>query len=132
MLTIRYREPVTGRVFLGPPGGEIEEGESPERAAEREVLEETGYRALLLPEPRFSSRYAFDWAGKTYECRTNWFPARLLEPGAPPLAPEEVEYITGVVWLPLERAESEFSYHAIIRKDILRVLSGMRDFFSSL
>jgi 8-oxo-dGTP diphosphatase len=34
-----------------PPGGKVEAGETPRRAASRELFEETGLRAELLPEP---------------------------------------------------------------------------------
>ncbi|MEV8562908.1 NUDIX domain-containing protein [Streptomyces sp. NPDC051917] len=34
-----------------PPGGKVEAGETPREGAARELLEETGLRAELLPEP---------------------------------------------------------------------------------
>ncbi|MEV4196130.1 NUDIX hydrolase [Streptomyces toxytricini] len=34
-----------------PPGGRVEPGETPREAARRELFEETGVRARLLPEP---------------------------------------------------------------------------------
>ncbi|MFB6959390.1 NUDIX domain-containing protein [Streptomyces sp. NPDC056309] len=34
-----------------PPGGKVEAGETPRRAARRELFEEAGVRAELLPEP---------------------------------------------------------------------------------
>lgn len=39
-----YRHP-TGRILLGCPGGYIDPGEDPLQAAERELLEETGFQA---------------------------------------------------------------------------------------
>ena len=42
VLVSQYR-PAIGRVELGLPAGLVEEGEEPEKAARRELLEETGY-----------------------------------------------------------------------------------------
>ncbi|GGK71067.1 hypothetical protein Sme01_27010 [Sphaerisporangium melleum] len=47
-----------------PPGGEVEPGETPRAAASRELAEETGLRAELLPAPAAVSvrSYHPDWS----------------------------------------------------------------------
>ncbi|MFC0552576.1 NUDIX domain-containing protein [Planotetraspora thailandica] len=47
-----------------PPGGKVEPGETPRAAAGRELVEETGLRAELLPIPAAVSirSYRSDWA----------------------------------------------------------------------
>ncbi|MEN8252708.1 MAG: NUDIX hydrolase, partial [Patescibacteria group bacterium] len=42
ILTKQFR-PGPKKIFMGLPGGEIDKGETPEEAATRELLEETGY-----------------------------------------------------------------------------------------
>ncbi|MFI9019049.1 NUDIX domain-containing protein [Streptomyces griseus] len=59
VLLVRHR--VRGWV---PPGGKAEPGESPRTAAGRELLEETGIRADLLPDPAAVAvrSYRADWS----------------------------------------------------------------------
>lgn len=47
VVTKEYRH-AAGRVLLGCPGGLVDEGEEPLEAAERELLEETGFKAKRL------------------------------------------------------------------------------------
>ncbi|MGA5363990.1 NUDIX domain-containing protein [Streptomyces purpurascens] len=46
-----------------PPGGRVEAGETPREGAQRELLEETGIEAELLPEPAAATvrSYHPDW-----------------------------------------------------------------------
>ncbi len=46
IITKQFR-PGPNAIVLGLPGGEIDAGESPKEAAERELLEETGYTGTL-------------------------------------------------------------------------------------
>ncbi|MFE9009029.1 NUDIX domain-containing protein [Streptomyces sp. NPDC007875] len=59
---------LTGQKSTNPPaspGGKVEPGEAPRAAAARELLEETGLRTELLPEPAAV-------AVRSY--RADWFP----------------------------------------------------------
>ena len=68
---------------LTPPGGQIEEGESPAEAAERELLEETGYKAgEIVPWHHYRAHTKIDWTiyafiGRNMELVTDAAP----EPG---------------------------------------------------
>jgi len=73
-----------GKTLLEVPAGTIDEGESPEQTAERELQEETGYRAGSIRRVR-------DWfvsPGVMTE-RMYLFLCENLEPGSRRLAPDE-------------------------------------------
>ena len=58
--------------FWGFPKGHLEEGETPLKAAEREVFEETGFEVVCVSEkPIAESRYTIEY-GETVE-KTVWF-----------------------------------------------------------
>lgn len=48
VVLVRQFRPATNRVMLEFPAGHVEHGESPEEAARRELLEETGFEAKHL------------------------------------------------------------------------------------
>lgn len=53
LLFIRHRKPPLAGRWL-PPGGHVDPGETPEEAARREVLEETGQEVVLIDlQPEF-------------------------------------------------------------------------------
>lgn len=94
-----------GPHFFGLPGGTLEEGESPVRAAERELYEETGLRAKSLTAagtrelmyPRDGS-----WgSGKRYLAHV--FVAEQVTGSPAVQAPEE---IASVGWYPIDRLPS--------------------------
>ena len=96
ILLVRQFRPVTETVSLELPCGLVDAGETPEAAAARELLEETGYRAEslellgnLVPDAgRLGNRLWCFFAAATV-------PVRPLQPSEPELealamAPEEV------------------------------------------
>jgi len=72
-LCVHLKDPQSGKVFVLPPGGEIEAGETPVNAAQREALEETGYVVEVDPKTELIVDYQFLWMGKNYDCRTHFF-----------------------------------------------------------
>ena len=95
VLVRQYRPPLQG-MELGLPAGLVEEGEKPEAAARRELLEETGYAGGEW-EPLGS-------LASSPSLKDNWaylFLARGVRETAPP-DPDEHETIE-VVRVPLER-----------------------------
>jgi 8-oxo-dGTP pyrophosphatase MutT (NUDIX family) len=72
LLMVRLERP--GRSFWVLPGGAVEKDESPEEAAAREVLEETGLRIeldrlLLIEQPRTDGAVMFKEPRYTYLAR---------------------------------------------------------------
>ncbi len=99
VLLVRHDRPAVGGELLELPAGLVDEGEDPAGCAERELLEETGYRARgpLRPLGGFYSS-----AGLTDER----FELFLAETEAAPAGEPEAE-IAGVVAVPFEEAVAE-------------------------
>ena len=63
--------------FWFPPGGGIEDGETPQEAAKREVFEETGLADFELGSHVWNRRHVFKFYGEHHDVREKWFIARI-------------------------------------------------------
>lgn len=80
------------------PKGHIEEGESAEEAAIREVCEETGLQEVEIITHLTTTRHFHNAYGRWEIKETEWF--LMHSPGeSPELSPEEGEMITAVEWM---------------------------------
>lgn len=78
VLLFRGQDPSKPNIrFWFPAGGGIEEDETPEDAARREVLEETGLKDFLLGPHIWNRRHVFTFYGKEQDVREVWFFARV-------------------------------------------------------
>ncbi len=78
VLLFRGQDPSKPNIrFWFPTGGGIEEDESPEDAARREVLEETGLRDFELGPHIWNRRHVFTFYGHEQDVREVWFLARV-------------------------------------------------------
>jgi 8-oxo-dGTP pyrophosphatase MutT (NUDIX family) len=122
MLLVRLRDPVSGVEAMYPPGGGVEEGETPAETARRETLEETGLRVRVDPDVVVTDRYPFTWAGIDYEVTTHYF-AATLEDAFDPVLPAVIDasYNLGAAWLPSDEAMEALAVHPAIASSVDRV-----------
>lgn len=89
------------------PKGHVDEGETDEEAAIREVMEETGLKDIrIIPGFKFKIRYTYSKNGKKYPKEVVFF---LMK--AEPKPVEISEEHTAYVWLPYDEAINKISYN---------------------
>ncbi len=87
------------------PKGKIEDGESPETAAIREIAEECGIEGHQLKEKITDTYHIYERDGKTYLKKTYWYLFELEDSDKQELSPQTEEDIEQVVWLDSDEAE---------------------------
>ncbi|HEX6536165.1 MAG TPA: NUDIX hydrolase [Gemmatimonadaceae bacterium] len=91
----------------GFPKGHLETGEAPERAALREVREETGLEMLSLRGAIDTIDWFFRFRGRLIHKVCHFY---LMETTTAATSPQREEGITACRWVPLEEALSLISY----------------------
>lgn len=119
--------PLAGADYWGVPGGGVEEGETAEEGAIRELREETGLRVDALGPVVATSSYDFRLSGgRLVRARDSYFLLRLSE--HPPLSkdgftPEEAAHLDQRRWWSLD--ELAASDENIIPADLAELLAGI-------
>ncbi len=89
------------------PKGKLEEGESPETGALREVEEETGCRDLRITGPLGTTLHHYEEDGEQVAKRTWWY---AMESGQPDLRPQLEEDIKALEWTDLPGASDKVAF----------------------
>ena len=98
-----------GRSVWALPKGHVDEGESPEQAAVREVSEETGLVARVIA-PLGEIRYAYQAHGRRVHKRVQFFLLEWQKGAIGRLKPEMRREVDSARWLPLAQAEASLAY----------------------
>lgn len=122
LLCVRMRDPLSRLARLFPPGGGVEPDERPSQTAEREALEETGYRVAVDAHRMSIARYPYTWSGVTHAITTHFFAAQLLTDAAHPEPVNDASYNEGVVWLPVDQIDRELGFEPAILRGVRALL----------
>ncbi len=131
LLMVHWRDPLTGKEFLEPPGGRREGNESFEDALCREIAEETGLEEVEVGDPIAEIDHRFTFGGEDYDCREHYFACRLTGDARGPtsLDPVEDAGIVGIEWVDVddvaERRADQFEPPELL--DMLRGLGRIRE-----
>ncbi len=119
-ITRRAKARPEGTVFALPKGG-VDEGETPEQSADREVYEETGVRGLLLFRLT-TIRYLYQrsWGGREHVSKAVSFYLFLYQSGRlGQIHPEMRDEVRKAFWFPLDKAHRKLTYRG--EREVLKM-----------
>jgi ADP-ribose pyrophosphatase YjhB (NUDIX family) len=109
-----------GTVFALPKGG-VDEGETPEQSADREVFEETGVRGrLLFRLTTIRYLYQRSWGGREHVSKAVSFYLFLYHSGRlGQISPDMRDEVRKAFWFPLDKAHRKLTYRG--EREVLKM-----------
>jgi ADP-ribose pyrophosphatase YjhB (NUDIX family) len=119
-ITRRAKARPEGTVFALPKGG-VDEGETPEQSADREVFEETGVRGLLLFRlTTIRYLYVRSWGGREHVSKAVSFYLFLYASGRlGQIRPDMRDEVRRAFWFPLDKAHRKLTYRG--EREVLKM-----------
>ncbi|HEU4903276.1 MAG TPA: NUDIX domain-containing protein [Flavisolibacter sp.] len=110
------------------PKGKLDEGESLEACALREIEEETGAKGLSIQQPLHTTYHTYHQKGKNNLKVSHWFLVNAREKS--PLTPQTEEDVAQCLWVPIAEVpgyiDSAFASIADVLRKGLNVLNGVK------
>lgn len=119
-ITRRAKARPEGTVFALPKGG-VDEGETPEQSADREVFEETGVRGLrLFRLTTIRYLYVRSWGGREHVSKAVSFYLFLYASGRlGQIRPDMRDEVRKAFWFPLDKAHRKLTYRG--EREVLKM-----------
>lgn len=119
-ITRRAKARPEGTVFALPKGG-VDEGETPEQSADREVFEETGvHGSLLFRLATIRYLYVRSWGGREHVSKAVSFYLFLYSSGRlGQIRPDMRDEVRKAFWFPLDKAHRKLTYRG--EREVLKM-----------
>jgi ADP-ribose pyrophosphatase YjhB (NUDIX family) len=119
-ITRRAKARPEGTVFALPKGG-VDEGETPEQSADREVFEETGVHGLCLFRlTTIRYLYVRSWGGREHVSKAVSFYLFLYASGRlGQIRPDMRDEVRKAFWFPLDKAHRKLTYRG--EREVLKL-----------